>query len=320
MDTSKETDSQSAAAATSLRAPCPCDHAFDSQAAYDTLSADFRELVDALSLLLAGSSAQQEAPARTKKLAQRLERIVGGRTTNAYEFPECCCIGGPGPVRWFCSGVLITPQVVLTAAHCTGGAIDTVLAGAQTIFAPDVGESLPVREAVVHPDYHAASSSHDLALLVLDRASRCTPARLAQTEHLVAADDCHLVGFGYNDPVKPYGFGVKRHVNVPIAALDRSNGADALPAELAEDARALGFSARLEFVAGRKHLGRDTCNGDSGGPVYLYVNGAFLLAGITSRATRVAGAPCGDGGVYVRLDRYRDWIEAVLVDRKLVVP
>ncbi len=36
------------------------------------------------------------------------------------------------------------------------------------------------------------------------------------------------------------------------------------------------------------------------------------VAGLTSRATRAATVNCGDGGIYVRPERYVDWINEVL--------
>ncbi len=59
-------------------------------------------------------------------------------------------------------------------------------------------------------------------------------------------------------------------------------------------------------------LAKDSCNGDSGGPFYLDGgNGTWFVGGATSRATNKAISNCGDGGVYVRLDAYRDWIVSV---------
>lgn len=73
-----------------------------------------------------------------------------------------------------------------------------------------------------------------------------------------------------------------------------------------------GFHAQYEFVAGRKGLGKDTCNGDSGGPAYIDTNSGPVVAGLTSRATRDADVPCGAGGIYVRVDMFREWINGVL--------
>jgi endonuclease G len=58
--------------------------------------------------------------------------------------------------------------------------------------------------------------------------------------------------------------------------------------------------------------GRDTCKGDSGGPLYVAKGKQWLLAGVTSRGTDLATTMCGDGGIYTRVDKYRTWISSVL--------
>jgi endonuclease G len=63
------------------------------------------------------------------------------------------------------------------------------------------------------------------------------------------------------------------------------------------------------MVAGKPLLAKDSCTGDSGGPFYIAAGKGWLLAGATSRSTDSAVLPCGDGGIYMRLDRYREWIE-----------
>lgn len=53
--------------------------------------------------------------------------------------------------------------------------------------------------------------------------------------------------------------------------------------------------------------------GDSGGPFFVqHANRRWLLAGVTSRGTDLALAMCGDGGLYVRVDAYAQWIGAAL--------
>ena len=96
-------------------------------------------------------------------------------------------------------------------------------------------------------------------------------------------------------------------MNVAIAALKRK-ATDKLSAQ----ANRLGFDADLEFVAGRKQLGKDTCNGDSGGPAYIRIGNTWKLAGTTSRATEDATHNCGDGGIYGRVDKHREWIDNIL--------
>ncbi len=68
-------------------------------------------------------------------------------------------------------------------------------------------------------------------------------------------------------------------------------------------------------LAARSEDGADTCNGDSGGPLYVIPNqGPALLAGVTSRAAWSLdedGPACAGQGLYVRADAVMPWIEAV---------
>ena len=67
------------------------------------------------------------------------------------------------------------------------------------------------------------------------------------------------------------------------------------------------------LFAGKPLLLHDTCKGDSGGPFFVADSkGRWLLAGVTSRGTDLATTMCGDGGLYVRVDQYRDWIKSVV--------
>ena len=127
---------------------------------------------------------------------------------------------------------------------------------------------------------------------------------------MAGAEEVELVGFGYNDPNRPVGFGTKRQVTAPILKLPTDTDLGSLPTTL-------GFHPEYEMVAGRKALGKDTCNGDSGGPAYIRQAGAFVVAGLTSRATLSATVNCGDGGIYVRSSAFRDWINGVLAESGL---
>ncbi len=62
-----------------------------------------------------------------------------------------------------------------------------------------------------------------------------------------------------------------------------------------------------EFTAGG--AGRDSCFGDSGGPLYVDTTHGPALIGVVSRGEPVGGKPCGGDGVYVRADAVASWIE-----------
>jgi endonuclease G len=140
-------------------------------------------------------------------------------------------------------------------------------------------------------------------VLILRRASTIAPVAIATEAQTNAATETTLVGFGNDDILSTRGFGIKRQVRVPITHVERA-GEDLDDAE-----QELGFESDLEFVAGG--LGFDSCNGDSGGPAYIDAGGRRVLAGLTSRATETARNPCGEGGIYTRVDRNMDFVREV---------
>jgi secreted trypsin-like serine protease len=60
-------------------------------------------------------------------------------------------------------------------------------------------------------------------------------------------------------------------------------------------------------------MNRDTCNGDSGGPLYILGQDVNLyLTAVTSRSVDPKDPSCGKGGIYVKLtaDPIRSWLLA----------
>jgi secreted trypsin-like serine protease len=236
-------------------------------------------------------------------------RIIGGTPALEGEFNECCLIGKRNPngtIDWFCTGVLIHPRVVVSAAHC-------VVAGQPYVVALETNSQnnlsnaklVNTRKTIVHPNYVSQTHLYDLSVLVLQAEATTPPAPLVTTEIISNASEVELVGFGNDHITLNQGFGIKRKVFVDIVSIRRNPNEDL---NLAEST--YGYESDLEFVAGGK--GFDTCNGDSGGPVYINHSNQRWVAGLTSRASDNRVNPSGDGGIYTPLDIHTPFINSII--------
>jgi secreted trypsin-like serine protease len=242
--------------------------------------------------------------ANVRRLAERTKRnlrIMGGSPVAAKQFPDCVAVGGDS--RWGCTGTLIAPSVVLTAGHCAKVAT-------RVFFGSDVskrGTIIGVKERHQHPKYHKGGKRNDLMVLILEKKAPPRPRAVASGAVIQAATDARAVGFGNVDGNGEFGYGIKRQVDLPIASSSCTGNVGG-----EQDSIAYGCDRMLEIVAGKPLLAKDSCTGDSGGPLYVQGSGGrWLLAGATSRATDSAMSNCGDGGIYVRVDKYLTWISSV---------
>jgi secreted trypsin-like serine protease len=234
--------------------------------------------------------------------AQGGTRVIGGTPVPKNTFLDCVAVGNDAD--WGCTGTLIAADVVITAGHCASYA--TRVYFGSNVTKP--GKVVSVRKRVRHPQYRQGGKQNDLMVLLLaSRVENIPPRPIATKTMIDKAKHGRVVGFGNTDPLGSTGYGVKRQVDVPIASPSCRGTVNG-----ESDRAAYGCDVGLELVAGKPLLTKDSCTGDSGGPFYLDVgNSKWVIAGATSRATNSAPNDCGDGGIYVRLDRYRAWIDSI---------
>jgi hypothetical protein len=214
-------------------------------------------------VLLAGACAQD-------RVGQGASALVGGTPT--YEYPAVLLLESPD--GGFCTGSLVAPDVVLTAAHCqvAPGWTASVMSFDQPIA------SAQVVEAVTHRYHNGgdAFSDHDIALARLAGTLDEDPLPIA-VEPLAdpVGQVLTVVGFGVIDGQELDGGGAKRQGQFPITAANR------------------------DYVTGGED-GRSICYGDSGGPAFLELDGAVTIAGVT----RSHFGECTGLSQWTRVDAY----------------
>ncbi|MBD0369482.1 MAG: trypsin-like serine protease [Pyrinomonadaceae bacterium] len=309
----------------SANGKCGCrgraeNEAFDAKLAYQRLAKKFTELTGVVTTYMSQAGLERDARARNaERMARVLERIVGGTPVEQGDFPECCVIGqrfSNGTFNWFCTGVLVHPRVVLTAAHCHSepqNQINIVVAlNAEDIDNLGNAEIVRAKRVRIHPNF-LSTGFNDIGVIILANSASTPPVRIARTSELAHAQSTRLVGFGNDDIFSTRGFGLKREVEVPITNLRRDDDDDLDDAE-----GELGFESDLEFTAGGN--GFDSCNGDSGGPAYILTGNGRKVAGLTSRPFTTFTNPCGEGGIYTRIDVNMDFVQQVASSADIVLP
>ncbi|XP_036336619.1 uncharacterized protein LOC118746806 isoform X9 [Rhagoletis pomonella] len=237
------------------------------------------------------------------------ERVVNGSLAKRGHHPWQATIrtrGRGGISSHWCGAVLISSRHLLTAAHCLAG----YPKGAYLVRLGDhyanIAEASEIDSFIenwyVHEKFRDATHmNNDIAMIVLKTPVKfndyiqpvCLPSKDATvTENR----KCTISGWGSIKSGVSTPSNILRAAELPILSDDVCKQPHVYGASLTEGM----------FCAGYMDESVDACDGDSGGPLICHDEDGETLYGIISW-----GQHCGYAnkpGVYVRVEKYVDWI------------
>ncbi|XP_068098474.1 mannan-binding lectin serine protease 2-like [Hyperolius riggenbachi] len=253
-----------------------------------------------------------------QRKAMARPRIIGGRLAKLGEFPwqvDVLTSIGRG------SGALLEDKWIITGASTVAGAhlsSLTIRLGIVSLSSSSYVEAMP--EAIfIHPDYRDDTQGlvHDIALIKLQERlplsetvlGICLPTKMPrfaishqETDHHVGL----IAGWGMterNTPSRQLRF-------VEVDIIDHTQ-CKAAYKKLSSSSKEYSVTDNM-LCAGDLEGGRDSCAGDTGGPLMFWDDddNRWFIGGIISW-----GLECGQKGqygVYTRVSQYLDWLEETM--------
>jgi len=189
--------------------------------------------------------------------------------------------------RAVCSGGLVAPQIVATAAHCVVSNGITISISSMRVYPPGVNTNETSITAgvlkIIHPsDFRNANSftdPNDIAFLVLDRtfegSSDLTLANYEMTRS-IANSGATITIFGYGATTSGgYAVSIPYSINGKVITQRRLSGFQ-------------GYERK--YISYQNDYQGAICPGDSGGPAIAKYLGVFYLVSINSGGL----GPCSD--------------------------
>ncbi len=218
-----------------------------------------------LALLLGTLVAPQLAWSEVVDLDGPAPRIVNGINTHGFPSTGALLFGGnPSSASSQCSGTMIGCETFLTAAHCVE---DSLNPANYTVFLQH-GGFFSVTSIEMHPSYSFPVA--DVAVLKLGAPMvGIAPTPIDTTGGHALGTAATIAGFGRSGGIAN-DYGVKRHGAVELANC------------LFGVSNTTSICWSFDNPVGPAGQDSNTCNGDSGGPLFIDDGSGLVVAGVTS--------------------------------------
>ena len=257
------------------------------------------------------------------KNAGQRQYIVGGSLSEPGQWPWHVSVRMNG--TQFCGGSILSPHLILTAAHCFDDLITSKEAKDWSVTAGDYNfqeteefeENIQVKKILLHPRFsfklistqsrEYVVAKNDVALLQLmrpinvhdkNKGTICLPNN---KQILSPKSECTITGWGH-DSFKGKQTDLLHQAKVPIVSPKDCNSVEAYNNTIHDGL----------LCAGNSMGGVDSCNYDSGGSLVCVHNGRWFAQGIAS-----SGYECARPyayGLYTRVAKIKHWIVKTAVE------
>lgn len=274
----------------------------------DKVRADFfggplkTNLVLLLTASLIATACTQQSNSPNAIESQNFDGIIGGEAATSTDPVTASTVSlmytGFGVPTSFCSGTLISKNLILTATHCLQGMENSdikVFFGEVLTGSADDLNLRNVKDMVTHPDYsfelepneNVYTGFNDVGLILLEdeAPSFAKPVPVMNEVAINIGQQVLLAGYGL----------VNEMVTPPVTA----TGLNLTRVTIAKT-----FS---NILVTEQSNANGACAGDSGGPAYLETEAGLIVLGIT-RGPHNLVQDCRHWGEYTYASRFKDYI------------